>query len=344
MKKLLVFLVMAFVFNGLLTGQNSASAANRNTALRCLKLAENCLVGGDWDNAFRQAELGLSYDDSVSDLIYVKAASSSNLGKTKNEVLDIIKEAFRKDNWLGYSQNGARILYADLLCDTGSYEDSLQMLDSEPFILSADAEYIRVKNYYRLGSENSITNARLKVNTARRIYPNDFRFPTIFFMFEYAFMSEAFRTGLYYQPSETVGTIARAYIAKLPDYKELDNEIEILASFFADEKEKTRLLRAIDSKNTRSHPVMAIAGLRNGIYTESQAYDLFFSSIGNSYPLEVLQGLLPADSRLYGVVAAESPKVGGAAVSNDKIFSFHGVEDGIKTICTLVLDDGVVYA
>ncbi|MCR4579579.1 MAG: hypothetical protein K5681_04450 [Treponema sp.] len=289
MKKLLLILSITLLLNTFIFAQQSASAANRNTALRCLKLAENCLLGGDWDNAYSQAQLGLSYDDSVSDLIYVKAASSINLGKSKKEVLEIISDAFKKNNWLGYSLNGARILYADLLCDTGDYEASLNLLDSEPFILSADAEFIRVKNYYRLGTEKSVTNARLKVNTARRIYPNDSRFPTLFFMFEYAFMAEAFRSGLHYEVSETVGTIARAYIAKLPDYKDLDNEIEILATFFADEKEKVRLLQAIDSKNTRSHPVMAIAGLRNGIYTDSQAYDLFFSSVGDTYPLEVLQ-------------------------------------------------------
>ena len=288
-KRIIVFLSITFIFQMMLIAQNSAATANRNTALRCLRLAENCLLGGDWDNAFRQAELGLSYDDSVSDLVYVKAASLINLGKSKNEVLEIISQAFKKDNWLGYSLNGARILYADLLCDTGDYEASLHMLDSEPFILSADAEFIRVKNFYRMATEKSLSDARLKVNTARRIYPTDSRFPTIFFMFEYAFMSEALRTGLHYQIDDTVSTIARAYIAKLPDYTDLNNEVEILASFFADEKEKLRLLKAIDSKNTRANPYMVIAGLRNGIYSDSQAFDLFFKSVDNEIPCELLE-------------------------------------------------------
>ena len=129
-KRFSVIFVFFLLINSLFFAQNSASAANRNTALRCLRLAENCLVGGDWENAYRQAELGLSYDDSISDLIYVKAASASNLSYTRRETLDIIREAFKKDNWLGYSQNGARILYADLLCDAGDYEISLELLDS----------------------------------------------------------------------------------------------------------------------------------------------------------------------------------------------------------------------
>lgn len=291
MKKRFIAVLVFFplIFSSLIFAQNSAASANRNTALRCLRLAENCLVGGDWENAFRQAELGLSYDDSVSDLIYVKAASAINLSYTKSAVLDIIREAFKKDNWLGYSQNGARILYADLLCDTGDYESSLKLLDSEPFILSADAEFIRIKNYYRMGTQKSLSEARIKVNTARRIYPKDSRFPTIFFMFEYAFMSEAFRSGLHYEMDETVQTVARAYIAKLPDYTDLENEVEIYASFFTEGEEGIRLLRAIDAKKSRSNPLLAIEGLRRGIYSEAQAYDLFFSSLGEEIPLEILQ-------------------------------------------------------
>ena len=287
-KRLVIFLATAFLFQ-MMNAQNSAASANRNTALRCLRLAENCLIGGDWENAYSQAELGISYDDSISDLVYVKAASSINLGKTRSEALEIIRQAFKKDNWLGYSQNGARILYADLLCDTGDYESSLQLLDSDPFILSADAEFIRVKNLYRMGTKSSVSDARLKVNTARRIYPKDSRFPTLFFMFEYAFMSESERNGMHYEADETVNTIAAAYIAKLPDYTDLDNEVEILASFFAQGKEKDRLLKAIDSKNKRNHPLLAIAGLRNGMYSDQQAFNLFFDSVGDVISIEVLQ-------------------------------------------------------
>ncbi len=110
------------------------------------------MIGKDSQNALNQAELGLSYDDSISDLIYIKATAKINLGHSRNEVIKIIKEAFEKNNWISYSQTGARILYADLLSDSGYYKESLSVLDAKPLIFSADAEIIRIKNYYRIES------------------------------------------------------------------------------------------------------------------------------------------------------------------------------------------------
>ena len=141
MKKYLIIFLLSFGFVFTAAGQNSASSANKNTALRCLKLAENCLVAGDWQNALNQAELGLSYDDSISDLYYIKAAASLNLGGTKADALRLISSAFERASWAGYTKNGARLFLADLLSDTCLYEESLYALDSEPYIYSADAEF-----------------------------------------------------------------------------------------------------------------------------------------------------------------------------------------------------------
>lgn len=118
MKKfLIVLLSFGIPFTAL--AQNSAAAANKNTALRCLKLAENCLVGNDWQNALNKAELGLSYDDSIFDLYYIKAAASLNLGGTKADALRLLSSSFERSAWAGYTKNGARIFMADLLSDTG---------------------------------------------------------------------------------------------------------------------------------------------------------------------------------------------------------------------------------
>ena len=92
------------IAGGFAFAQKSLGAANRNTAVRCLKLAENCLMGNDNNGALRQAELGLSYDDSISDLIYIKAAALSRKGELKANVITVIKEAFDKDNWVGYNK------------------------------------------------------------------------------------------------------------------------------------------------------------------------------------------------------------------------------------------------
>ena len=143
MKKssLAIFLFLGITFAAF--AQNSAAAANKNTALRCLKLAESCLVAGDWQNALSQAELGLSYDNSISDLYYIKAAASLNLGGTKADALRLISSAFERASWAGYTKNGARIFIADLLSDTGLYEESLSALDSEPlFILQMQSLFV----------------------------------------------------------------------------------------------------------------------------------------------------------------------------------------------------------
>ena len=289
MKKssLAIFLFLGITFNAL--AQNSAAAANKNTALRCLKLAESCLVAGDWQNALSQAELGLSYDNSISDLYYIKAAASLNLGGTKADALRLISSAFERASWAGYTKNGARIFIADLLSDTGLYEESLSALDSEPFIYSADAEFIRIKNYYRMGTLESLDNARQRLNSDRRVYPADQRFPEIFFMFESLFMNQAERDGLTYKIPQIVSTIADSYIVKLPDYSNRNQELEVMAASFARGEDRLRLIKAIDAKNQNLSELLAIAALRAGIYTESEAFDMFFGAAGSVFSLDHLE-------------------------------------------------------
>ena len=289
MKKLVISCLFSLVISFSVIAQNSAAAANKNTALRCLKLAENCLVAGDWQNALSQAELGLSYDNSISDLYYIKAAASLNLGGTKAAALRLLSSAFERSSWAGYTKNGARIFLADLLSDTGLYEESLSVIDSEPFIYSADAEFIRIKNYYRIGTKDSLSQARQRLNSDRRVYPSDQRFSEIFFMFESLFMSEAERDGLKYTIPQIVSTIADSYIAKLPDYSDRNQELELMAVSFARGEEKHRLIKAIDAKNKNLSALLAIAALRAGIYTDEQAFDMFFSASGSELSLDLLE-------------------------------------------------------
>lgn len=273
--------------------QNQASStvknANRNTALRCLKLAENCLLGEDWENAVKQADLGLSYDENISDLLYIKASAQVNLGSSKADVLEILRNAFTKNEWVGYTKNGARIIYADLLCDTGLYEESLKVLDSDPLLFNADAEYIRIKNYYRMQTPLAINNARLKLNSARRIYPNDERFANIFFLFETLFLAQADKMAQSYEIPEIVKTISNAYIAKLPDYSGNNTKMEIMATFFADKETANRLVSAIYTKNPNADPLLSISLLKNELITDTQALISFFESFENEIPLDLLE-------------------------------------------------------
>ncbi len=289
MKKFVISILLSCGILLNLSAQSSAAGANKNTALRCLKLAESCLVGNDWQNALNQAELGLSYDNSISDLYYIKAAASLNLGGTKAEALRLLASAFERSAWAGYTKNGARLFLADLLSDTGLYEESLSALDSEPYIYSADAEFIRIKNYYRMGTEESLANARQRLNSDRRVYPADQRFPKIFFMFESLFMSEAERDGIKYKVPEIVSTIAASYIVKLPDYSDRNQELELMAASFARGEDKLRLIKAIDAKNKSLSELLAIAALRAGIYTDSEAFDMFFSASNGELSLDLLE-------------------------------------------------------
>ncbi len=285
---LFLMLTQVFVFAQNGSASRSANSANRKTAERCLSLSENFMLNSDWQNALNQAELGLSYDDSISDLFYVKAASLSNLGKTKAEVIETIKQSFLKDNWINYTKNSARILYADMLCDTGLYDESLAVLDEQPLLYSADSEFIRIKNYYRLGTMDSITQARTRLNSSRKIYPKDERFPKLFFMFELAFMSYASRSGADYEIPELVRTIANSYISTIPDYSTTRVESEIIALLFCEKEQQQRLLKAVGEKN-QNNPLFAVAALRAGIISEEKAFNLFFDSSENTYTLSLLE-------------------------------------------------------
>ena len=111
MKKCRFFIFCLFIIVSIqpfFAQSKSAVAANRKTAERCLSLSENFMLNNDWQNALGQAELGLSYDDTISDLFYVKAAAQSNLDYTKAQVIQTIKESFAKDNWVNYTKNSAR--------------------------------------------------------------------------------------------------------------------------------------------------------------------------------------------------------------------------------------------
>ena len=110
------FILFAQFF--MFAASSSLVAANRRTAVRCLKLSESFLSSEEYTNAMAQAELGLAYDESVSDLWYVMAAAKAGLGATRAELLPLVTRALTEGEWVDYNRDGARILYADLLCVT----------------------------------------------------------------------------------------------------------------------------------------------------------------------------------------------------------------------------------
>ena len=252
-----------------------AESVNRRTAVRCLKLAESYLSSGDYTNALAQAELGLAYDESVADLWYVNAAAKSGKGDIKADIIPLVMKSLTEGEWVDYNRDGARVLYADLLCDTGMYDQALTILDTKPFIYSSDAEFIRVKAYYRIRTQESINRAREKINSARKIYPDDLRFPHIFFKYEYDINREAEILG--YKEPDAAGAvlfrkIADSFIAKMPEYDKPDADLEIYSIYFAEGEKQVRMAQAFSSHGLR-HPLYALIALKCGFMTQQEALD-----------------------------------------------------------------------
>lgn len=255
----------------------SAKKANRQTALRYLRLAKNYAVQGDWKKALAAATAGNNYDATVADLWYLIALSQYNGGATRKAVLPALKNSLDGAEWVDYNKSSARIFYADLLCATGKAKEALEILDQRPFIYSADADYVRIKSWYTLGDAASVESAREKVDISRRIYPADERFPNLFFSYEYKIMHQKnYETGTFdYLPLSSIGRkTADYFITRVPEYNKQNPELEVYAAIFAEGEQRTRLLKAFDARGFKS-PKFAAAALEDGVFTEIQAFDYF---------------------------------------------------------------------
>jgi len=285
MKK--VFFVLIFSVSAALSFAQTTSlkTASRRTAERCLKLSENYLLSGEVESALSQVELGLSYDDSISDLFYIKAVCQKNLGKAVKDVLEFSELAKEKNNWIGYNEKGNRILLADLLSDTGRLEEALDELDRAPFVFSADAEAIRIKTYYRAGTDESVKKARDKINIARRIYKGDLRFISLFYNFE---LQRAINGGIDYIPEVIVLQTADVLSQELKNYKNVPVDIESASLFFMEGEKQLRAVKAFDAEG-KANNIFPITALKAGYWNEEKALEEFFKFADESIPLEVLK-------------------------------------------------------
>ena len=266
--------------------QSGSAAANRQTALRCLQIAKEYTAVQAWDSAVSQIRLGLSYDDSIADLWYLLAAADRGKGESVSEILPVVETALKTGDWVDYNRNSARLLYAQLLSDTGRHQEASSILDEKPFIYSADAELIRIKTFYFQNTDTSLEKARDKIDAARRIYPGDLRFPELFFRHEHAL--ELSGT----QRSRKVQQTADAFIAQLQNLKTADAGLEIYASYFTAGEAHIRMLKAFSAAGLK-HPVYALEALKAGLMTQraSLAYFLDFADTSVSY--EILEQFIP---------------------------------------------------
>lgn len=269
--------------------KNSASGANRRTAVRYLQLAKQFASEKLWEEADSNARMGLAYDDKIADLWYIRAVSRANLGEKKQKVLPLIMTALSGSDWVDYNKDGARILYADILCSTRHYEKALEVLDTTPFVYSADAEYIRSRSYYCMGDDESVSKARAKLDSARRVYPSDSRFAELFYTHEYQILRKSGSL------SQEAKSLADAFALCLPVYKDARNDLEIYAAIFASDKKvgnsdskKVRMLRAFNSKRLKS-PLYAVEALRAALIDEDSALDYFYQFADKTIDITLLE-------------------------------------------------------
>lgn len=284
MKKFLVLIFLLGLVSVFYAQGFTPKVAARKTAERCLKLAENYLLADDVSSALSQAELGISYDDGISDLYYIKAVALKKSGRTNREVLQFSSKAKEIDNWIGYNQNGNRILLADLLSDTGKWVEALEELDRAPFVFSADAESVRIKTYYRIGTDEYVSKAREKINSARRIYKGELRFIDLFYNFE---LSLILRKGTDYIPETKVLQIADVLSEELKTYKNVPNRTECISFFFMEGEKQFRAIQAFDAAG-KSDYFLPVIALKAGVYDEEKAFDEFFDFADKSCTLESL--------------------------------------------------------
>ncbi|MCR5761980.1 MAG: hypothetical protein K6G00_01195 [Treponema sp.] len=277
--------IMALVLSFANASESTVKMAHRRTALRCLATASNYAMKKDWASAVSQCQLGLSYDESISDLWYIFAVGQNALGAIKADVLPIVEKSLSCDDWVDYNRDNARILYADILADTNRYAQVLDVLDSAPFVYSADAEYIRVKAYYRMGDAASVSNARSKIASARKIYPSDTRFPLLFFKYEDS-----------HSPDFIVNQMADSFISQISQYSEAapdkDAELEIYAASFATGTTRENLLKSFTARGL-IHPMYAKVALESGLISEKEAFEYIASFADNEIDYSYFRDFLP---------------------------------------------------
>lgn len=268
MKKRFLFCLIAlfFVCSGVFFAQSMA----RRTATRCLKSAKASSLNGMWQEVLSYSKMGIDYDEGISDLWYYTALAQSHLGKEKSLVLETMQKAIELDVWLDYNKDAGRILYADLLSDTRNPQKAIDVLDSKPLVYSADAELIRVKSYYRIGDNSAILDARMRADTARRVYPEDSRFALVFFLYEYYMQLNKGQTVSQDNLPDDTKQIATAFSKSVSNYKDTTEELEVLAAIFSNGEDKVRALQSCAAKNYTT-PLFALASLRAGILTEHEA-------------------------------------------------------------------------
>ena len=274
-KFLFLFSILSFLSVSVFSENlSSAEIANRQTAIRCAEVAKSFFMQEDYEFAFSQAELGLAYDDKISDLWYVKAMCVKNQNKPKAQVLEFAKKSFENSDWTCFAEDLGIVLYAEVLIQTGDFEKAYGVLENRKDIYSRDAEYLRALSSYLLGD---VVKARNIIASAVNVFPEDVRFPKLFYKSEYfnsVFIGEEIDSGAL--------SVACKLNSKISLWIKKDSEILFYAHFFEQNEEvANRLLLQFYSEYQLIPDAIPLA-IEKNILSQEQGRLAFenFSSTG----------------------------------------------------------------
>ena len=248
-----------------------SEAANRRTALICLDQSNDAKKLGHWVDVFEKSSLGVAYDAHIPDLWLLRAESAVELNRPKIEIISYVETALNNREWIQDRTDSARLLYADLLSDTCEWQKSLAVLESEPRLVSNDADFVRAKDFYRSGN---LEPARKIIRDAKTLYPEDGRFQLLFLQ------RERNNTG-----SREVAAYAASLLKTHTLWSGEYPEILVQAAHYSStDEERIRLLKAYAAQGLQDE-LHAVLSLRYGIISENTAFELMvgFAEKGLTY-------------------------------------------------------------
>lgn len=261
--------------------------ANRNTALRYLKLAQDYVLKSQWENVLSNAEIGLTYDSSLADLWYVKSIAESQTQEKPYIIIENLEKSLERE-WVSYNPKGAKILLANYYYATMEYEKALSLLDDKSLLLNSDALKTSSKIYYITGN---VQKARETIDTAWRMFPLDSDFPNIFYKFEnpLELTKEPVSAS-----DERFFELNETFLSLGFDYLNAKNQVNpkflLLASSFADDDLQEKMLKVYKTQGIES-PLYPIKALEAGIMTEDDAISSFFALSNGNLQFNLLQNL-----------------------------------------------------
>lgn len=282
-----VFAVLMFLWVVFCGFAEENTYANRNTALKYLKLAQDYVLKSQWNNVLSIAEIGLTYDSSLADLWYVKSIAQSQKNEKPYIIIENLENALQKE-WVSYNPSGAKIMLANYYYNVVDYEKSLNLLSDRSLTLNSDALKTSAKIYYQTGN---LQKARETINTAWRMFPLDVDFPLIFYKFENPAQLSMEATN---SSDEMFFELNKTFLSLGFDYVNGKNQVNpqflLLASSFADSDMQNRLLKVYKTQGIES-PLYPLKAFEAGLISEDEAISSFFALSKDNIDFNLLNQL-----------------------------------------------------